>query len=112
VTPGDRDSLYEDERELLAELSAERLIPLIGGRAAQRVSADCTNYSVERQSRWLRRTWSNWAHPLDGMPIGDDVAGVCAATRRGAAGPCASRCDLSRNARPSRYALLEVYVPP
>jgi len=83
VTPGDRDTLLEDERELLAELSAERLIPLIGGRAAQRASADCTIYSVERQSRWLRRTWSNWAYPFDGMPIGDDVAGVCAATRRG-----------------------------
>jgi GAF domain-containing protein len=77
------EALAEDERELLAELSAERLIPLIGERAARRVSADCTIYSIERQGRWLRRTWSNWAHPLDGMPIDDGVSGVCATTRRG-----------------------------
>jgi GAF domain-containing protein len=83
VRHGGRDTLYGDQRVLLTELSTERLIPLIGGQAAECVSADCTIYSVERQSRWLRRTWANWAHPLDGMPIGDDVAGVCAATRRG-----------------------------
>jgi GAF domain-containing protein len=73
----------EDEREILAELSAERLIPLIGERAARVLAADCTIYSIERQGRWLRRIWSNWEHPLDGMPIGVGGAGVCATTGRG-----------------------------
>jgi PAS domain S-box-containing protein len=94
--PGNRDALHEaaagtrqggipveDEHDLLAELDTERLVPRIGQRAARRFSGDCTIYSMERQGRWLRQRWSSWAHPLEGMPIGDGVVGVCATTRRG-----------------------------
>ncbi len=77
------EALAEVERELLGELSTDRLFPLIGERATRLVAADGAMYVMEPRRRWLRRAWTNWDHPFEGMFTGDGVAGVCAETRRG-----------------------------
>ena len=77
------EALVEVERELLAELSAERLFPLILERAGILVGARGTIYVVDGGRSSLRPAWSTSGQNTVGMEFGEGVAGVCAETRRG-----------------------------
>src|SRR5262245_32248606 len=77
------EALGEVERELLAELSADRLFPMILERAGVLVSARGTIYVAELGRSWLRRVWSTSPQSTEGLRFGEGVSGVCAETRRG-----------------------------
>ena len=76
-------ALVQLERELLAELSTDRLLPVIGARAGQLVGGDTTIFLVEPGRQWLRRVWTSSADFPTGMAFGEGIAGTCAQTRRG-----------------------------
>ena len=77
------ETLVEVEREMLAELSAERLFPMILERAGALVGAKGSIHVAEPGRRWLRKVWSTLPECADGLSFGEGVAGICADTRRG-----------------------------
>jgi len=76
-------TLIEVEREMLAELSVERLLPMILDRAGALVHAKGSIHLAESGRRWLRRAWSTLTEGAEGVPFGTGIKGICAETQRG-----------------------------
>ena len=73
----------ELERELVGELSIDRLLPLIVEHARRLVDAHGSIYLAEPQRRWLRQAWTSWPETLSGVAFGVGLVGTCAESRRG-----------------------------
>jgi PAS domain S-box-containing protein len=77
------EALVEVDRELLGELSLDRLLPLIVEQARRLVAAHGSLYLAEAERRWLRQAWTSWPQPLGGLAFGAGLVGTCAESRRG-----------------------------
>ncbi len=81
------EALLEVERELLGELSSDRLLPLIVEHASRLVGGSGSIYLAEPGRRWLRHGWTNWPQPLAGIPFGEGIAGgLCRGAARAVGG--------------------------
>jgi signal transduction histidine kinase/DNA-binding NarL/FixJ family response regulator/putative methionine-R-sulfoxide reductase with GAF domain len=78
------EALVEIERELVGELSTERLFPLLVDRASRLVGARGSIYLFDPGRRALKRGWSDAFVPEEvWLQLGEGTGGVCAQERRG-----------------------------
>jgi PAS domain S-box-containing protein len=77
------EALVEVEREMLAELSGERLFSMIIERAGVLVHAQGSIHVAEPGRRVLRKLWSTLTQCPESMPFGEGIEGMCAETGRG-----------------------------
>jgi PAS domain S-box-containing protein len=77
------EALVAVEREMLAELSVERLFPVILDRAAALVHGRGSIYVADPDGSRVRPVWSTSPAPLDALPLGEGISGTCAESRRG-----------------------------
>jgi GAF domain-containing protein len=77
------EALVEVEREMLAELRAERLFSMILERAGALVHAKGSIHVAEPSRRVLRKVWSTLTHGPESVPFGEGIKGMCAETGHG-----------------------------
>jgi hypothetical protein len=84
------EALVEVEREMLAELRAERLFSMILERAGALVHAKGSIHVAEPSRRVLRKVWSTLTHGPESVPFGEGIKGYAPRQGTGSSSPTTS----------------------